>query len=78
MKPTRHSAERRITLAPASWATAVLALAALLAAPAVQAQIRRPPSFRPSTNDRIRVISFRKANPRAVKRYAQARSPDAP
>ncbi len=30
------------------------------------------------TNDGIRVISFRKANPREVKRYAQARSTDSP
>ena len=30
------------------------------------------------TNDGLRVISFRKANPREVKRYAQARSNDSP
>ena len=30
------------------------------------------------TNDGIRVISFRKANPREVKRYAQARPTDSP
>ena len=30
------------------------------------------------TADGIRVISFRKANPREVKRYAQARSTDSP
>jgi len=30
------------------------------------------------TNDGIRVISFRKANPREVKRYAQARPIDSP
>lgn len=30
------------------------------------------------TPDGIRVISFRKANPREVKRYAQARSTDSP
>jgi glutathione peroxidase len=49
MKPTRHGAERRITPAPASWATAVLALAALLATPAVQAQsspAQSPPTKR--------------------------------
>ena len=28
------------------------------------------------TNDGIRVISFRKANPREVNRYAQIRAPD--
>ena len=30
------------------------------------------------TTDGVRVISFRKANPREVKRYAQARSTDSP